>query len=179
MKQILTRFLTKKLLKVPFKEGIHDQHGNLILKKPNSIRKFCLVWSIICSLGFCSEIFLNTCVGDEKIAFLTLMAGSSILFGFLWIILEFCKTLIGKNNITGYRITGKKHLEFNTINSVSYTRFFGGCAVLRNNRVKLLIPFDTCGFYEFYEILSSNLGNEKCKDIEFQIQKRKNTLECY
>lgn len=179
LNQKITQWVVEKLSQVPFKKGIHNNFGNLILKRPKIVQFLPLVGFIFGIIPLCASIFTNIYSADEKLQCLTILVPTVIVLGIINITFAISKTLIDNDGITTYRLYGKRHLDFNSIVSVEYTKMYMGCVLLKGTGIKLLVPLDTYGFSEFHEILKSKLGFEKCILIENEMKNRRKLLENY
>lgn len=179
----LTKWTIKKTCKeAPFKKAKYEQNGNLILTRSKILKVCPLIFFILCIVYLGLEIVPNI-DNFNDIDYLNRELPSIIFVGIIGIALGIVsipflisKVLISDHGITSYGFYRKKHIDFKSITSVEYTRFYGGCAVLKTNKTKLLIPFELYGFYHFYEILEFKLGNEKCMAIGDQLHLRKKEL---
>lgn len=174
--QQLTNLVVKQLLGVAFKKAPRDVRGNIVLKRAKIVRFFPSVGFIIAMIALALTYFVDPGDPQEQAEILSYLHPIAALLGVftLWFLVS--KTLITKNGIVSYRLTGKKQLDFESIYSIEYTPIFSGCAVLHGDERKILIPLDTTGFSECLEILKDKLGPEKCTEITNELQKRSHHL---
>lgn len=161
-------------IEIAFKKGKRDKEGNLVLKRSKIVDVMAYI-IILLPIAFAVTAICTGSLADEDDlqTILIVMGVCTVVLELSGITLLISKTVVSREGITAYRITGKKHLDFIDVEDIRYTRFYGGCAVLAGNGIKIRVPMDTCGFQEFYEILKNRFGDERCKSIGKELTLRR------
>jgi hypothetical protein len=170
----LMRWVVEKFsIKVSFEQGKRDWLGNLILQRPGMIQTAPFILTLITLIYLCLKLLDHRILTEERLGLMILMGFFTLLWGVLWVAVVISRTVVDEEGITTYRLLGKKHLRFDDITAIDYSSLWGGCTVLKGQKVRLTVPFDTNGFLEFYQMLKDKFGYEKCKGIGIQLGLRK------
>ncbi|MNJ70118.1 hypothetical protein D3C77_665400 [compost metagenome] len=81
------------------------------------------------------------------------------------------RTVYGKDFVATHRLFKHKVIRMEDIVDISYTRLYSGCLVVHGRQGKeLLIPADSTGFLDFYQMLRARLGTtKKIEELDKQL----------
>lgn len=153
--------LNNHLSGVAKKRSIKDVNGNNVLRRAAVTRVFPLV-----GLGIASAaLLMNWLLDDdpqEKLEVSMFMVPVSIFFLIVYITMSISRSVYNQKFVSTRRIFKRKVLRMADIVDISYTRFYSGCLVIHGRHgEKLLVPVQTTGFLDFYQMLLDKLGTAK------------------
>ncbi len=98
---------------------------------------------------------------EESRQFLLVIGGCSVVLGMCTLIVLVSKTVVTDSSVRTYLVIGSKSVDFEEIQSVGFTRFFGGQVILQGARSTVRVPLMSTGAAEFVEKLTEKLGRER------------------
>lgn len=163
-------FREKFILQPAFEEAQKDKQGNGIIKKSKIISISGMIFSSIFIIG---SILVREDFNDN-FELLVLLVTMSIIFLILSLVAVTSKVIYNTEGVTSHRLGFKRHLDYNSITSVNYSRIFGGSIVLKGVGIKIIVTFENKGFIDFFQVLKNHFGDEKVKDIEIKLKAWRN-----
>lgn len=170
--------LSNHLSGVAQKKSIKDVNGDNVLRRAAITRVFPLI-----GLGIASAaLLMNWLVDDdpqEKLEVSMMMVPVSIFFLILYITMRISRSVYNQEFVSTHRIFKRKVLRMADIVDISYTRFYSGCLVIHGRQgEKLLIPVQSTGFLDFYQMLRNRLGiDKKIDELDQQLIEAKGTTK--
>lgn len=178
MKKLLFRGFIRHYVGIIFQKSVKNDDGTLKLKRAAITRIGPLVGLLIAISAFILGYYNDPSMSSEdSLLFLQVMGVCSALLGLMTLVLSVSKTIAGQDGISTYRLFVKRHISYEEIHQVTFTRLFGGCMELTGQGKKIRIPLDTRGFAEFYEMLKQQKPQLEFYAIEHELQKRTQLLE--
>lgn len=158
-----------------FQPARRNRRGEMVLIKGKLIN-----WGVyigfLMALSAFTLFYLNDEDSEEWIYNLIYMGAAALFLGACSLILACSRTVVNELSVTRYTWLGKKTMAFADIHTVSFTRFFGGCFVLKSGKKTVWVPLENVGSAEFVELLCEKLGKERCAPAVEAISKRRREL---
>jgi len=173
--QVFSRFINKYLLGYAFQPARRNRRGDMVLVKGKLINRGVYIGFFIALCAF-ALFYLDEDDSEDWIYHLIYMGAAALFLGVCSTILACSKTVVSDRYVTRYQWYGRKTIYFEDIHTVSFTRFFGGCFVLKDARRTVWVPMENVGSAEFVELLCEKLGKERCAAAVQAIHNRKNEL---
>ncbi|WP_028549733.1 hypothetical protein [Paenibacillus sp. UNC451MF] len=161
LKRELTRFIFKYVLGYAFQPARRNRRGEIVLAKGKLINWIVYIAFLIAVMAFVL-FYMNEEDSDEWIYNLVNLGAASIFLGVCSFMLALSKTVVNEQTVTAHRWYGKKSISFSDVHTISFTRFFGGCFVLKGEKKTVWVPLENVGSAEFVELLCKRLGTERC-----------------
>lgn len=154
----LARSLSYHLSDVAQQKSTEMPSGDKVLRRAAITRIFPLI-----GLGLASTaLMMNALVDDdphEKLMGYAITGPIAAFFLILLTVMWISRTVYNEEYLTTHRIFRRKELRLDDVTGISYTRMYAGCLVVQGRHgEKLLVPADSTGFLDFYEILKSRLN---------------------
>lgn len=154
----LARSLSRHLSDVAQQKSTENPIGDRVLRRAAITRIFPIIALVITS----AALIMNGLVDDdphEKLLRYALTGPSAAFFLFFLTAMWISRTVYNEEYLTTHRIFRHKELRLDDVTRISYTRMYSGCLVVHGRHgEKLLVPADTTGFLDFYEMLKNRLN---------------------
>ncbi|WP_334075102.1 MULTISPECIES: hypothetical protein [Paenibacillus] len=163
------------MLNKPFLPAARGPEGELLLRKSRFVLVFCLLGFLICAAAV--PILLADEAKEELMVFVYLIAaGALLLFIQVFQHLIF-RAKAGESWLAVRALGGRRMLNYGELQSVGYTRFFGGQFLLQGAGGTVRIPAGIRGAAELIERIGGKIGRDACAEAQKALNEKRAELE--
>lgn len=166
--QDVTSKIKRNAGKIAYRKAHQSSSNDMILRRSIFI-PIAYITIFICLISVLASVLTSFDPANNEtyryIAMLMTFALASVIACIMFI---FSKTVVNADGVTAYRLYGMRHINFDSITNVEYTNRYGGCVILSSEREKILVPIQSCGFIEFFKILTERVKKIDSEKIVFE-----------
>ncbi|RCX20736.1 hypothetical protein DFP94_103469 [Fontibacillus phaseoli] len=175
MRGFFIRIIVRYLIAKPFLPAERGPEGEMKLRKSRFVLVSCLLGFLICAAAL--PLLLADEAREELMVFVYLIAVGTLLL-FIQVIQHLIfRAKAGESWLSVRTLGGKRMLNYGELQSVGYTRFFGGQFLLQGASGTVRIPAGIRGASELIELLSSKIGGDACAEAQKALNVKRAELE--
>jgi|GEM_PF-6615375 len=169
------RTVVRNMLKKPFLPAARGPEGELLLQKSRFVLVSCLLGFLICAAAL--PILLADEAREEFEVIVYLIAAGALLL-FIQVVQHLIfRAKAGEHWLAVRTLGGRRMLNYGELQSVGYTRFFGGQFLLQGAGGTVRIPAGIRGAAELIERIGGKIGRDACAEAQKALDEKRTEME--